>query len=84
MYSIIILSLYFKRWVVEDLGRDGLYYDVAFSASMLLSGLIMPALGAISDHSQKKKIFLLLFTFCCCTLIGIIPLVPSNLFIVFP
>lgn len=81
MYSIIILSLYFKRWVVEDLGRDGLYYDVAFSASMLLSGLIMPALGAISDHSQKKKMFLLLFTFCCCTLIGIIPLIPSSLFL---
>ncbi len=81
MYSIIILSLYFKRWIVEDLGRDGLYYDVAFSGSMLLAGLIMPALGAISDHSRKKKLFLLLFTFCCCLLVGIIPLIPSSLFL---
>jgi MFS-type transporter involved in bile tolerance (Atg22 family) len=30
IYSMNILSLYFKRWVVEDLGRDGLYYDAAF------------------------------------------------------
>jgi len=81
MYSIIILSLYFKRWVVEDLGRDGLYYDVAFSGSMLLAGLIMPALGAISDHSRKKKLFLFLFTFCCCLMVGIIPLIPSSLFL---
>ena len=81
IYSIIILSLYFKRWVVEDLGRDGLYYDVAFSGSMLLAGLIMPALGALSDHSRKKKLFLFLFTFCCCLMVGVIPLVPSTLFI---
>jgi UMF1 family MFS transporter len=77
-----ILSLYFKRWVVEDLGRDGLYYDVAFSASMLLSGIIMPALGAISDRGRKKKLFLFLFTLSCCILIGIIPLIPASLFFI--
>jgi len=82
IYSMNILSLYFKRWVVEGLGRDGLYYDVAFSASMLLSGIIMPALGAISDHGGKKKLFLFLFTLSCCTSIGIIPLVPASLFFI--
>ncbi|MCX6826524.1 MAG: MFS transporter [candidate division Zixibacteria bacterium] len=81
IYSMNILSLYFKRWVVEDLGRDGLFYDIAYSGSMLLTGLIMPALGAISDHSQKKKLFLLLLTFFCCTAIGIIPILPTSLFI---
>ncbi|UCD95489.1 MAG: hypothetical protein JSU69_05405, partial [Candidatus Zixiibacteriota bacterium] len=45
IYSMNILSLYFKRWIVEDLGRDGLYYDIAYSLSMLLAGLVMPALG---------------------------------------
>jgi MFS transporter, UMF1 family len=81
IYSMNILSLYFKRWIVEDLGRDGLYYDVAYSLSMLLTGLLMPALGAISDHSRKKKLFLLLFTFLCCTAVGLIPIVPSSLFL---
>jgi UMF1 family MFS transporter len=75
-----ILSLYFKRWVVEDLGREGLYYDIAFSVSMLLTGLIMPALGAISDHSQKKKMFLFLFTISCCISIGLIPALSPGMF----
>lgn len=79
IYSMNILSLYFKRWVVEDLGKDGLYYDIAFSGSMLLAGLLMPVLGAISDRSAKKKIFLMLFTLTCCITIGIIPLVPINM-----
>ncbi|SYZ73296.1 Major facilitator superfamily MFS_1 [Candidatus Zixiibacteriota bacterium] len=80
IYSMNILSLYFKRWVVEDLGRDGLYYDISYALSMLLTGLIMPALGALSDHSRKKKIFLFLFTFLCGVAVGIIPLIPISLF----
>jgi len=75
-----IVSLYFKRWVVEDLGHDGLYYDVAYSLSMLLTAIVMPALGALSDHSHKKKMFLLLFTLTCCFWIGIVPAIPPSLF----
>ncbi|HHI03854.1 MAG TPA: MFS transporter [candidate division Zixibacteria bacterium] len=81
IYSMNILSLYFKRWVVEDLKYDGLYYDLSYSGSMLLAGLIMPALGAISDHTQKKKIFLFLFTFACCLSLGLIPIIPNSLII---
>ena len=81
IFSMNILSLYFKRWVVEDLGRDGLYYDIAYSGSMLLVGLIMPALGALSDHSHKKKLFLFLFTITCCISIGLVALIPAPLFI---
>ncbi|MFH2035204.1 MAG: MFS transporter [Candidatus Zixiibacteriota bacterium] len=80
IYSMNILSLYFKKWVVEDLGKDGLYYDISYSLSMLLAGLLMPALGTLSDHSDKKKLFLMLFTFSCCLAIGIVPIVPLSLF----
>lgn len=81
IFSMNILSRYFKPWVVEDLGRDGLYYDIAYSASMLLAGLLMPALGALSDRSGKKKLFLFLFTVTCCLSIGLVPALPSGLFI---
>ncbi|MEW6014364.1 MAG: MFS transporter [Candidatus Zixiibacteriota bacterium] len=80
IYSMNILSLYLKRWIVEDLGREGLYYDIAFSGSMLLTGILMPALGAISDHSGKKKLFLFLFTLFCCLSTGILPLIPLSAF----
>lgn len=76
-----IISLYFKRWIVEDLGHDGLCYDISYSLSMFLAGLIMPALGAISDHSHKKKLFLFLFTVTCCFWVGIIPAIPPAMFI---
>ncbi len=78
---MIIISRYFKPWVVEVLGKDGLYYDIAYSASMLLAGILMPALGALSDRSGKKKLFLFLFTIACCLSIGLVPALPSGLFI---
>ncbi len=81
IYSMNILSLYLKRWIVEDLGRDGLYYDIPYAASMLLVALIMPAMGALSDHSHKKKLFLFLFTFSCCLATGLMPLVPLSYFV---
>jgi UMF1 family MFS transporter len=81
IYSMNILSLYFKRWIVEDLGRDGLYYDIAYSLSMLAAGLVMPALGSVSDHSRKKKLFLFLFTLSCCLAVGAIPFIPLSVFI---
>ncbi len=82
IFSMNILSRYFKPWVVEDLGKDGLYYDIPYAASMLVAGLLMPALGALSDQSAKKKLFLLFFTVSCCLALGIIPLLPLSLFII--
>lgn len=66
IYSMNIVSLYLKRYVVEDLGYRDLWFDIPFSISMLLSAIIAPALGAISDHQAKKKLFLCLFTLTCC------------------
>jgi len=77
-----ILSLYFKRWVVEDLQRDGLYYDLAYAGAMLLTALLMPALGALSDHTRKKRLFLFLCTVSCCVAIGIVPILPESLIVI--
>ncbi len=78
MYSMNIVSLYLKRYVVEDLGHDDHFFDVPFSISMAIAALVLPALGAMSDHSAKKKVFLFLFTFTCCTAVGLMALVPSH------
>ncbi|MBU0982614.1 MAG: MFS transporter, partial [candidate division Zixibacteria bacterium] len=77
IYSMNIVSLYLKRYIVQDLGYDDRYFDIPFSASMLLAALILPALGALSDHSTKKKIFLFLFTIACCSAVGLLATVPS-------
>lgn len=82
IYSMNIVSLYLKRYIVEDLGKDHIYFDLPFSISMLLAGLLLPALGAMSDHSTKKKVFLFLFTLSCCIAVGVMPLIPPEFLIV--
>ena len=62
IFSMNIISLYLKRYIVEDLGKDDRWFDIPYSASMLIAALILPAMGAISDHSTKKKAFVIRFT----------------------
>ncbi len=78
IYSMNIVSLYLKRYIVEDLGHDDRYFDIPFSLSMLFAAVLLPALGAMSDHSTKKKIFLFLFTLTCCSAVGLMAVVPSS------
>jgi UMF1 family MFS transporter len=79
IYSMNIVSLYLKRYIVEDLGHADHYFDIPFSVSMAIAAVLLPALGAMSDHSTKKKIFLFLFTFSCCVSVGLMALVPPRL-----
>ncbi|MEA1981557.1 MAG: MFS transporter, partial [candidate division Zixibacteria bacterium] len=82
IYSMNIVSLYLKRYIVEDLHKDHLYFDIPFSLSMIFAAILLPALGAISDHSAKKKIFVMLFTLTCCISVGVMAFIPSQLLII--
>lgn len=77
IYSMNIVSLYLKRYIVEDLNRPDYWYDIPFATSMLIAAIVLPGLGAISDHSRKKKTFLFLFTLTACSSVGLMALVPS-------
>ena len=79
IYSMNIVSLYLKRYIVEDLGYDDRYYDIPFAISMLCAAILLPALGAMSDHGSKKKLFLFLFTATCCLSVAGLAVVPSSL-----
>jgi len=79
IYSMNIVSLYLKRYIVEDLGRDDRYFDIPFSISMLFAAVLLPVLGTISDYSTKKKIFLLLFTLTCCLAVGLMAVIPASM-----
>ena len=74
-----IVSLYLKRYLVEDLKLDDRYFDIPFAISMAIAALLLPALGALSDHSTKKKLFVLLFTLTCCIAVGVMAIVPASL-----
>jgi len=78
IFSMNIISLYLKRYLVEDLGKDDRWFDIPFSISMVFVVLLIPALGARSDHSAKKKFFVLLFTITCCIATGLMRFIPPS------
>ena len=78
IYSMNIVSIYLKRYIVEDLHKSNAWFDVSISISMALSAIFLPALGAMSDHATKKKLFLFLFTLTCCVAVGSMALVPTG------
>ncbi len=79
IYSMNIVSLYLKRYIIEDLGKDDRYFDIPFSISMLAAAVLLPGLGAMSDHSTKKKLFVFLFTLTCCSAVGLMAFVPASM-----
>ncbi|HVP07101.1 MAG TPA: MFS transporter [Candidatus Acidoferrum sp.] len=78
IYSMNIVSLYLKRYIVEDLRYDDRYFDIPFVVSMICAAILSPALGAISDHTARKKVYLLSFTLACCIAVGFMAAVPSG------
>ncbi len=78
IFSMNIISLYLKRYIVEDLGKDDRWFDIPYSISMVIAAIVLPAMGAISDHSTKKKTFVILFTITCCLATGLMSLVPAS------
>lgn len=82
IYSMNIVSLYLKRYLVEDLKLDDRYFDIPFAISMAIAAVVLPGLGALSDHSTKKKLFVILFTITCCISVGLMSIVPATLVMV--
>lgn len=68
-YSIVVVTflyaVYFKETVAEGKSIGDFYWSLGTSISMLITAIISPILGAISDYSAGKKRFLLFFTLLC-------------------
>lgn len=80
IFSMNIVSRYFKPWVVEDLGRPGYTFDFSVALSMLAVALVSPALGVMSDQAGGKKRYLLIFTLGCVFSIAIFSSLPVSMF----
>jgi UMF1 family MFS transporter len=77
IYSMNIVSLYLKRYIVEDLKYDDRYFDIPFVLSMIVAAILSPALGAISDYTERKKSYLLAFTLACAAAVGLMSVAPG-------
>ncbi|MFQ5608204.1 MAG: MFS transporter, partial [Candidatus Zixiibacteriota bacterium] len=82
IFSMNIVSKYFKPWLVTDLGRSGYAFDFAVALSMLAVALVSPALGALSDHTGGKKRYLLVFTLGCVLSVVVFGVIPPEAFFI--
>ncbi len=82
IFSMNIVSSYFKPWLVDDLGKPGFAFDVTVALSMLAVAILSPALGALSDRDGRKKRFLFLFTLSCSLSVAGFSVLPSSFFVV--
>ena len=68
-YSIVVVTflyaVYFKQTIVGGKPIGDFYWSIGTSASMFITAMISPVLGAIADYSAGKKRFLLFFTAAC-------------------
>lgn len=74
MFSFAILTFYFPRWIVNELGGNDAQLGYAVAASMGLMLVSAPVLGALSDQSPRRMPFLVVTTVLCVlftTLLGV-------------
>lgn len=87
IFSMNVISLYTKRYLVEDLKLGDFWFDLPFSLAMLLVVIGSPLLGAVSDQRDEKMRYVIFFTLVCCVttaamgFVGASPLLLAMLFI---
>jgi len=64
-FAVAILSFYFPLWVVEDLGAKEFWFSLALGVSMVVTALLMPLCGAVSDAVGERMPFLRWTTYVC-------------------
>ncbi len=80
MVVTFVYSVYFRDVVAKGLGnRADLLWGLNGSISMAVVAVISPVLGAIADHSQSKKKFLIFFALLCIVFGGLLSLVKEGM-----
>ena len=61
-FALNIVSLYFVRWLTFELKAPEIFYSIAFSISTFFIAISGPILGAISDLTGRRRVFLVYLT----------------------
>lgn len=73
-FILLIVSLYFPRWVTMERNAPEIYYSLAYGSSMLLVAVCAPFMGTIADIKKKHKLLLVILTLIsvvCTMLLGV-------------
>lgn len=66
IFSMNIATLYFAAWLVGDLGYSNTLYATVNGIASALVVVSIPVFGAISDATQRRKPWVVSFTFIAC------------------
>lgn len=81
IFSAIVLTFYFPLYLTHLAGRN-LQLGVATTGAMVLAGLIVPWLGALSDRTGKTKFYLVITTLACVSCTGLLSILDSPLLLI--
>ena len=73
IYSALFVTFFFPFYVKNYLGGTEFMVGLVFSSSMLLVGLFVPALGAVSDIVRRRMPFIVMFTVVNCAAVALVP-----------
>lgn len=61
-FALVVVSLYFVRWLTLEKGAPEIFYSISFGVSLFFIAIFAPVLGAISDIINRHRLFLTLLT----------------------
>ncbi|MEM4263437.1 MAG: MFS transporter, partial [Candidatus Woesearchaeota archaeon] len=65
-FSALFVTFFFPLYIKHYLGGTEFQIGLVFGLSMLLVGLLVPLIGALSDELKRRMPFIILFTTLCC------------------
>jgi len=61
-FALNVVSLYFVRWLTLEKQKPEILYSLVFGISTFLVAISAPLLGAVSDITEKRRLFLVHLT----------------------
>ncbi|MBS3124910.1 MFS transporter [Candidatus Woesearchaeota archaeon] len=83
IFSALFVTFFFPLYIKQYLGGNELQLGLVFGLSMLAVGIIVPFIGAWSDHLGRRMPFIIFFTITCCFFTGIVALASLKLALLF-
>ena len=62
-FSVVVVTVIYSRYFTNHVaGGQRWLWGLAVSISMLLTAVLSPPLGAMADSTNRRKLYLILFT----------------------
>ena len=82
IFFIGVVGIFFPLWVTNDIGGNDATVGFTMSAAMIVSLVVAPFFGTLTDHYLSKVWYLGVFTFIAILAVPLVGEVPVNLALV--